>query len=165
MEKNESKKVDEIVGIVSRPTSEKNQKKKRNTGPVTLYWQKLVKVWFDVYAELIPAPPGEEKAVPIFDGTETANMKSLIKILKERAEKLGVEWNEQNACTRWKLFLMKAFEDDFISKNFMIRIISNNKTKIFNNQITPKKNGKGNAGSTGGIKTTGIKQKGGFGKL
>lgn len=119
------------------------KKKKKKRGQVTLYWQPLVLIWFEVYAELIPPPPGEEKAKPCFDTVETAQMKIILRELRKRAEDKNVEWTEDEAKKRWDAFLRHAFLDDWISKNFMLRIISTNKTKIFNNQITPKKDGTG----------------------
>lgn len=110
------------------------------------FFNSCVGVWFFVYGELVEQVETEpgffEKAKPSFVGAETKHLKSLVKELRQRAEQSGVEWTEHEAKKRFELFLRRAFEDDFISKNFMLRIISNNRTKIFNNQITPKKNGK-----------------------
>lgn len=131
------KKIEELPDIFLK----KIPKKKRNTGAATQYWQQLVKIWFDVYGELIPPPQGEKIAKPCFDTVETAQMKIILKELKKRAEGNDVEWTEAEAKKRWEAFLRYAFLDDWISKNFMLRIISTNKTKIFNQQITPKKNG------------------------
>lgn len=115
----------------------KNVKKKIEKSSGEIFWQNLVSVWFNVYAELMPEVEGE-KAKPSFVGAETQHMKSIIKELRQRAESKNIIWTKEIACERFRNFLLKAFEDKFISQNFMLRIISNNRTKIFNNQITPK---------------------------
>ena len=123
-------------------------------GEKTMWWRQLVSVWFSVYGELVVPPEGEEKAVPCFDTVESMQMKIILRELKSRAEKKEIEWTEIEAKKRWEAFLRKAWEDDFISRNFMLRIISNNKTKIFNNQITPKKNVKGSTKGFGSVGKT-----------
>ncbi len=128
------------------------------------FWEQLVAKWFQVYGELVPTIKGN-KAVPIFRGAEPKHMKILVATLRCRATTSGVEWTEKNALQRWEAFLKNAFKDDFISKNFMLRIISNNATKIFNNQITVKNGSAANfrSAKTSPVVTT--KPKGGFGKL
>lgn len=117
---------------------------KKNIAPPEKFFKPCVAVWFKVYGELVPPIEVEEGvfeiAQPSFIGAETRHMKSILKELRERAEGKKVVWTEQEATTRMELFLRRAWEDAWISKNFMLRIISNNRTKIFNNQIT-KKNG------------------------
>ncbi len=167
------KKNENIVGVIPLKFStnffEKKEKKvapqKRKRGLATMYWQPLVKIWFDLYAELIPAPPGEEKAKPCFDTVETAQMKIILKELRKRAEDRDLEWTEEEAKKRWEAFLRYAWTDDWISKNFMLRIISTNKTKIFNQQITPKKNGKKFSGNIGNRVEPDIKPASKFGEL
>ena len=123
-------------------------------------------VWAEVYGEVVPAPPGEEKADPrIFkDKIEMKHLKYILKDLRERAEEKKIEWTEMMATTRFRAFVMRAAEDDFISKNFLLRIINNNKTRIFNNQINPKKNERPktingfNSDNTGGVKKLGTSE-------
>ena len=154
--------MDISVGIIK---SKKMKKEKKIAAPPTQFWGKLVKLWFDLYAELLPPVEGLP-AKPIFDTIEAFQYKIIIREIKKRAEERKIEWDEKNALTRTEAFLRKAWEDDFVSKNFMLRIISNNKSKIFNNQITLKRN-------AGNINTERVKQapvptikpKGGFGKL
>lgn len=128
-----------IVGIIE---SKKVPKKKNNISPPEKFWKPLVAIWENIYGELVPKVDDGygnlETAKPSFIGIEMQHMKSLIKELRERAEKKNIEWTLEVAKKRWEAFLRKAWEDKFVSENFMIRIISNNRTKIFNNQITPK---------------------------
>jgi len=151
------KKSENIVGVVRVNNQKFFSKKnapgggKKSAAAPTQYWKILVAVWFDLYAELIPPAPCDEKAKPCFDTIETFQMKIILRELKKRAEEKNIEWTEDEAKKRWEAFLRKAFDDDFISKNFMLRIISNNKTKIFNNQITPKRN----AGAKENIRSVG----------
>lgn len=159
MKKNDEK----IVGIKPKEivlSSEKKTKKISRGGEP--HWPSLVSTWFAVYAEQIPEVEGSP-ARPCFDSTEARQMKNIIRELRLRAQHKDVEWTEEEANKRFRLFLLRAWEDDFISKNFMLRIISNNKTKILNNQITPKYGiNKRNSGESPHVS---VKHKGGFGKL
>lgn len=162
------KKKEEIVGIISAAKSLANfsKKNKRAPQPPTQYWKALVKVWFDLYAELIILPNKKEKAVPCFDTVESFQMKIIVREIKKRCEEKNIEWIEKNAIKYFEIFLRRAWEDDFTSKNFMLKTISYNKTKIFNHQITPKNDGGKN--NTGRVRSTPVittKPKGGFGKL
>lgn len=155
-----------IVGLkqTSRGEIKTVVDKKNKISAPEKFWKQLVKVWFDVYKELLPKVEGND-AIPSFVGAELRHMKSLVKELRERAEKNNVVWNEENAKKRWEAFLRKSYEDDFVSKNFMLRIISNNRTKIFNNQIT-QKNGNNNWRGAGKLRPhTEIKPTGDFGEL
>ena len=78
------------------------------------------------------------------------HLKNILADLRERAEEKKIEWTEMVATTRFRAFVMRAAEDDFISRNFLLRIINNNKTRIFNNQITPKRKQNGQTNSTVG---------------
>lgn len=154
--------MENIIGIIKSKVLKKN---KRTAAPPTQFWKPLVKLWFDLYAELLPPVEGLP-AKPTFDTIEAFQFKIIIREIKKRAEERSIEWNEKNALIRTEAFLRKAWEDNFISKNFMLRIISNNRSKIFNNQITPKMYGGNN--STRRVKQAPIattKSKGGFGKL
>lgn len=125
---------------------------KKKIAPPEKFFKQCVGVWFKVYEELVPpieVEPGVfEKAVPSFIGAETRHMKSILKDLRERAERKNVIWTEEEAKKRFELFIRRSWEDDFVSRNFMLRIISNNRTKIFNNQIS-QKNGTGKEGAGG----------------
>lgn len=118
--------------------------KKRKPMPPEKFFHAAAKVWIDLYGELLP-PDFEtgEVADPGFwtNGPDKRHLKLILMDLRLRAEKKNIEWTEETMKHRLELFLRKAWEDDFIWKNFMLRIISNNRTKIFNNQITPKRNG------------------------
>lgn len=143
--------------------------KKRKVAPPEKYFRPCVGVWFRLYEELVPpveVEPGVfEKAVPSFIGAETMHMKSILKELRVRAEKRNVEWTEEEAKKRFELFIRKAWEDNFISNNFMLRIISNCRTKIFNNQIQNKNGNSIYSGRTSKAPVVTTKPKGGFGKL
>lgn len=144
------KKISGKVGIIEDSEASKKKapgaRKKNTRGAATMFWQVLVKVWFDLYAELMP-PVFDDKAKeyfpaePVFDGPETKNMKLQLKVLRIRAEKRNVEWTEEEAKRRFEAYIRLAWEDDFCSKHFCFRGFSVRKNQIFNNQITPKKNG------------------------
>ncbi len=142
--------------------------KKKKVDPEK-YFRQAASIWIRVYGELVPPDPETgEVADPSFwkDGAEKRNLKLILTSLRDRAESRGVEWTEENMAQRFEAFIRKAWEDDFVYKNFMLRMINNNKVKFFNNQITPKRNA-GNINSKGAssapVVTT--KPKGGFGSL
>lgn len=154
--------MENIVGIIKSKVLKKNN---RVAAPPTQFWKPLVKLWFDLFAELLPPVDGLP-AKPSFDTVEAFQYKIIIREIKKRAEERNIEWDEKSALTRTEAFLRKSWEDNFISKNFMLKIISNRKGLIFNNQITPKNDGGKN--NTGRVKSTPVittKPKGGFGKL
>lgn len=136
-------KVLNLPGVVKNTPSKKVPRKKVSTQ----HWQPCVKVWFDLFAELVPPPPGEEKAVPCFDTVDTAQMKIILRDIRDRCEKKNLEWTEETAVKFFDMFIRRAWTDDFTSKNFMLKIISSRRTLIFNNQITPKRNVTGTATS------------------
>jgi hypothetical protein len=92
-------------------------------------------------------------------------MKLILSALRQRAEKKNIEWTAETMKVRLRAFLLKAWDDRFISANFMLRIIALNRIKIFNNQITAKKNGTISNRSNLEGPAPAIKPKGGFGKL
>ena len=140
--------------------------KKKKRGVPEKFFRQCVGVWFRVYGELVPnveVDPGVfEVASPSFVGAETSHMKSILKELRLRAEKRNIEWTEQEATKRFEAFIRKSWEDPFIKKYFMLRIISNNRTKIFNQKDT---NGNVNSRATTKAPVVTTKPKGGFGKL
>jgi hypothetical protein len=157
-----------IVGIIKNNSMKKN---KKVAAPPTQFWKPLVKLWFDLFEELLPPVDGLP-AKPAFDTIEAYQYKIIIRDIKKRAEEREIEWNQKNALLRTEAFLRKAWEDNFVSKNYMLRIISNNRSKIFNNQITPKyvaprQNKEGSVSRRGNLESpvATIKSKGGFGKL
>lgn len=143
--------------------------KKKKKSPPEKFFRQCVGVWFKVYGELLPKikteEGGFETAVPSFVGAETLHMKSILTDLRTRAENKNIIWTEDVATKRFEAFLRRAWEDPFVQRNFMLRIISNNRTKIFNTQTI--RNGKSNinTGTAAKAPNVSIKPKGGFGKL
>lgn len=147
MKKSAAEKIVEVVPakVLNLPGVEKNTPSKKipRKKVSTQHWQPVVKVWFDLFAELVPPPPGEEKAVPCFDTIDTAQLKIILRDIRDRCEKKKLEWTEENAVKFFDMFIRRAWTDDFTSRNFMLKIISSRRGLIFNNQITHKKNGTG----------------------
>ncbi len=171
------KKNGNVVGVVPLGSST-NFFQKKNISPAAKkvmppekFFTVCGLVWIEVYGKVVKPPPGEEIADPRLwkDAVEKRHLKLILKDLRERAEEKKIVWDEETATKRFRAFIERAGEDEWISNNFLLRIINNNKTKIFNNQITKKTNGqvRNNHGG-GGTKATAIisiKPKGGFGKL
>lgn len=142
-------------------------KKKKKSIPEPFFKACCI-IWIEVYGMVVPPPPGEKIADPKIwkDKVEMRHLKYILKDLRERAEEQKVLWDEVNAKIRFRAFIERAGKDDFISKNFLLRIINNNKTKIFNNQITPKKYvGKNNTEGIANPERVGPKTRDDFGRL
>lgn len=164
MKKSLEQKVDDFL---------KKEKKKKEKLAAEKFFREAGSLWVKLYGELIPKVDNE-LAVPEFwdDGPEKRFLKMILASLRKRAEEKNIEWTKEICLQRFELFIRKSWEDRFCSGNFMLRIINMNKTKIFNNNITPKSNGgaKTQEGYTNrrnnneAPKPT-IKSKGGFGKL
>lgn len=154
--------------VLAKKKEKKVPPKKRNAPEP--FFNDCVSVWFNLVGELLPLVDNE-KAVPSFTGAEPTCMKSLLTDLRLRAANKNIEWNRENAKKRFEAFIRKAWEDSSVAKNFCLRIISLERNKIFNNQITPKKHGnsfnEGSGNRRGNLESPKptIKPKGGFGKL
>jgi hypothetical protein len=126
------------------PRAEKKVAAKKGFIPVEPHFKPCCGVWIEVYGNVVPPPPGEKIADPKIwkDKVEMRHLKLILKDLRKRAEEKNIEWTEEAATTRFRAFVTAGGNDEWISKNFLLRILNNNKTKIFNNQITPKKDGR-----------------------
>lgn len=91
-----------------------------------LYWNELVSVYFDFCREKFNEDPS-------FDGSSPRDMKSIVKSLRERAEKNNIEWTLDTAKFRFHKFLDFSFQDSWLSKNFLLFNINRQKDKIFYN--------------------------------
>ena len=91
-----------------------------------LYWNELVSVYFNFCREKFNEDPS-------FDGSSPRDMKSIVKSLRERAEKNNVEWNLVIAKNRFHSFLEFSFHDNWLSQNFLLSNINRQKQKIFFN--------------------------------
>ena len=111
------------------PKKLKKEKEKKSSAAkkekeITMYWQSLVKIFFDFCVE----KKGDE---PSFGGMETRNMKELIAELKRRCEKKGTEWTEQEAINRWNNFLKFSYTDYWLSNNWTLFNLNRQKDKVF----------------------------------
>lgn len=99
----------------------KKPKKQKFVEP---YFQEMVKIWFDFCREQFHEDP-------TFDGSAPRDLKSIIKSLRERAEKSKIEWSLLTAQHRFSGFLKFAWEDLWLSQNWMLFNINRQKDKIF----------------------------------
>lgn len=102
------------------------KKVKKSKAPPEPFWNELVEVYFDFCRKKF----GEE---PSFDGSAPRDMKTIIKSLHERADKSNIEWTLNTAQFRFYKFLRFAYEDPWLSKNFLLQNINRQKDKIFFN--------------------------------
>lgn len=88
-------------------------------------WKIYVETWVSFSKEKC-------KFDPVINPKEMKNLKDIIGVLRSRAEKAGVEWNEQTAKTRFELFLASALsKDDWLKNNFSLANMNSQINAIF----------------------------------
>lgn len=102
------------------------KKKPKKEKVVEPYWNDLVEVYFNFCREKFNESPS-------FDGSAPRDLKAIIKTLHERSDKSNVEWTLNVATFRFHNFLEFAFQDYWLSKNFLLSNINRQKDKIFFN--------------------------------
>ena len=115
------------AGNKKSSSSKKSEKQKLKDPPKTQYWQKLVDVWFEYNVEKF----GEK---PSFAGPDPRHLKKIIELLEKRAAAKNVEWTEAEASKRLSAFFNAAFEDSWLSKNFLLKQLEASFDKIILNQ-------------------------------
>ncbi len=112
------------------PGTKKNRasKKKEDTEP---YWATLVKTYFSFCYEKF-----EEK--PSFKGSDPSDMHRIIEVLKNRAAEKKIEWTEETANLRWREFLGRAYQDEWLSRNWLLSNLSRQMDKVFLNLVNHK---------------------------
>lgn len=99
-------------GVPAKPPPPKNSGK--NEKEPEPFWEVLVKIWFDFNFEKF-------KEKPSFSDADPRYLKKIIEKLKKRAALKKVDWNEITAPERLRTFLLKAYEDDWLCKHFLLR--------------------------------------------
>jgi len=99
--------------------------KKEKPSP-ELFWNELVSVYFDFCRDKF-------HEAPTFDGSAPRDLKSIVKTLRERAEKSQVEWTSDVAKFRLHNFLEFAYKDSWLRNNFLLFNINRQKEKLFYN--------------------------------
>jgi hypothetical protein len=90
------------------------------------YFKELVEVWFNYCREKFDESP-------TFSGSAPRDLKSIAASLRERAATSNIEWTSEMAQTRLQNFLNYAWQDNWLSKNWMLSNINRQKDKIFFN--------------------------------
>lgn len=106
---------------------QKNEiKKKLARSPQTdPLWKIYLETWVEFSKEKC-------KFDPVINPKEMKNLKDIIAVLRSRAEKAGVEWNEQTAKSRFGLFLASALsKDDWLRNNFSLANMNSQINAIF----------------------------------
>jgi len=101
-------------------------KQKKEKKAPELYWNELVSVWFQFCKEKF-------NDVPTFDGSSPRDLKTIISTLRKRCEDTKHDWSYEAATGRFKHFLEYAFQDKWLSENFLLSNINRQKDKIFFN--------------------------------
>jgi len=119
------------VGAVE-PLEEKKTKQVSKKKPeAEPHWKELVSVYFSFCFEKF-----DEK--PSFSGSDPSEMHRIIECLKKRAAEKNVEWTEETAKLRWREFLGRAYQDDWLSKNFLLPHLHRQMNKVFLNLVNTK---------------------------
>jgi hypothetical protein len=98
--------------------------KQKKTESAEPYWGLFVETYFSFCKERF----GDE---PSFDGSAPRDLKAIIKSLRERAERKNIEWTAGEAISRFKSFLLFAYQDKWLSSNFILFNLNRQKDKIF----------------------------------
>lgn len=117
------------------PVPKTSVAKKAARQEVEPFWNELVAVWFAFGVEKFNIKPSFERDDPkIF--------KRIIQRLKKRAADQKVEWNVKSGPQRLRFYLEKAFEDKWLSENFLLSNLEKQFDKIIQNQTSKKPSGK-----------------------
>jgi uncharacterized protein DUF4373 len=117
-----------VSPVAPVPKKKRVSKKKEDS---ELYWKELIKVYYNFCFEKF-----NEK--PSFSGSDPSDMHRIIESLRKRAADKSIEWTEETAKLRWREFLGRAFQDDWLSKNWLLSHLNRQKDKIFLNLISQK---------------------------
>lgn len=108
---------------MSKASKEPKPKKPKQVEP---YWNDLVSVYFQFCREKF-------NDVPTFDGSSPRDLKAIVATLRKRCEESNHEWSYEAATGRLKFFLEYAYQDRWLSENFLLSNINRQKDKIFFN--------------------------------
>lgn len=101
-------------------------KKKRQKKPPEPYWQLLVETYYRFCRMYFGVDPS-------FDSSAPRDLRTIVEQLRTRCEKSNKIWDEESSVARLWLFLRCAYEDPWLSKNFLLSNINRQKDKIFFN--------------------------------
>ena len=90
------------------------------------HWPALTRIWIVFVQDRF----GEK---PSFKGRDPKHFKSILQVLKRRTEEKGGEWTEEKAKDELGWFLQKAFEDEWLRKNFLLTHIEKFMDKVILN--------------------------------
>lgn len=100
--------------------------KKRQKKPPEPHWNLLVQTWFR-FCKLF------FKCEPSFDGSAPRDLKTIIIQLRERCEKSGHKWTENESTQRLWLFLKGAYDVPWLRDHWTLSNINRQKDTIFFN--------------------------------
>jgi hypothetical protein len=112
----------------------KRKKEKADPEP---WWPEMIELYFEFYKQRFF---GSE---PTFDLSAPRDLKNILVALRTRADKSGAGWGLEVAKQRFLNFMTAAFEDKWLSENFLLFNINRQKDKIFAQIANPNKNKNG----------------------
>lgn len=88
------------------------------------FWNDFVAIFF----EFTKSKFGD---TPSFDNSAPRNLKNIVSVLRKRAEDKKVEWTYEVATSRFRHFLEWAYQDKWLSENWLLQNIDRQKDKVF----------------------------------
>jgi hypothetical protein len=113
------------------PAPKKKSLKKQEDKPEE-HWQPMV----DAYFEFIKKNyPGEE---PSFTGRDPKSFKDLVQLLKKRAGKKNLEWNQANAVSAMNYYLQLAHSETWLQQHFLLKNLVEQFDAVYQRAIQSK---------------------------
>jgi len=106
---------------------------KKEKAGVEKYWQRLVKVYFDIYKENFKDSDGyplEPNWKGPLVGMESKALKLIIIRLREIAEAKNFDWTEMYAVDQLTIFFKKALLKPFLAKSFQCCLLNKYKDEL-----------------------------------
>jgi hypothetical protein len=113
------------------PSRKKKLVKKKEEEPEP-YWQLMVDAYFDFIKKNFP---GEE---PSFTGRDPKTFKDLVQLLKKRAAKKNLEWNQANAVSAMNYYLQLAHSESWLQQHFLLKNLVDQFDAVYQRAISSK---------------------------
>src|SRR5690606_20854542 len=104
----------------------KSKKVKKEKQPPEPFFKELVSIWFNF-------TKNRYGDIPSFDGSAPRDLKQIITQLRKRCEAKSIVWDEIEAKKRLQLFLMGAYDIQWLKEHWTLFNINRQKDIIFLN--------------------------------
>jgi hypothetical protein len=117
----------------------KNEEKKERVPPEN-FWKRLTDTYFSFYRKHFKDDDGYPLSPdwsPQKIGMEAGALKKIITFLRQIAEGKKIDWTEEYASYQLERFLEKAYNDQFIKRNFYCAMLNKKKVDILVSTYNP----------------------------